>query len=155
MMEMPKLLDEHRKLKTLAGNWVGEEKIHPSPWDPRGGHATSRFQARVDLDGFFVVADYVQERGGQAVYRGHGVFGYDQGQKSYTMHWFDSMGGGAPAPVLGKWEGNRLRFEGSHPMGHSRYTYVFEGGDLYGFTIEGSQDGATWAPFIEGKYTRK
>jgi hypothetical protein len=155
MMEMPKLLDEHRRLKALAGNWAGEEKIYPSPWDPKGGTATSRFQARADLDGFFLIADYVQERGGQAGYRGHGVYGYDPQQKRYTMHWFDSMGSATTAPVLGTWEGSRLTFEGSHPMGHSRYIYVFEGENRYAFTIENSQDGRSWTTFIEGRFTRK
>ena len=140
MMDMPKLLDEHRRLKALAGTWAGEETIHPSPWDPKGGPASSRFQARVDLDGFFVVADYVQERGGRAVYRGHGVFGYDPDQKCYTMHWFDSRGCGAPEPVRGTWKGNRLDFEHSHPRGHTRYTYVFEPENRYAFSIENSQE---------------
>jgi len=155
MMEMPRPMDEHRKLKALAGNWIGEEKLYPSPWDAKGGEAASRFQARVDLDGFFVIADYVQERGGRAGYRGHGVFGYDPQQKRYTMHWFDSMGSGTPAPAPGKWEGSRLTFEGSHPMGRSRYTYDFEGESSYAFTIESSQDGKSWSKFLEGKYTRK
>ena len=155
MMEMPKLLDEHRKLKAFAGTWSGEEKIHPSPWDAKGGSATSRFQTRVDLDGFFVIADYVQERGGQPSYRGHGVFGYDPQKKCYTMHWFDSMGSGTPAPVAGKWEGSRLAFEGSHPMGHSRYIYQFEGENRIAFSIENSQDGRSWSPFLESQFTRK
>lgn len=155
MMEMPKLLDEHRKLKAFAGTWVGEEKIHPSPWDAKGGSATSRFQTRVDLDGFFVTADYVQERGGQASYRGHGVFGYDPQQKVYTMHWFDSMGSGTPARVAGNWEGSRLTFEGKNPMGHFRYIYQFEGESRIAFSIENSQDGKSWSPFLESKFTRK
>ena len=155
MMEMPKVLDEHKKLSAMAGNWAGEEKIHPSPWDPKGGGAAARFQTRLDLEGFFLIADYTQERGGQVSYRGHGVYGYDAQEKSYTMHWFDSMGGQTPAPAKGTWTGNRLVFEHVHPMGHSRYAYTFEGENRLGFTIENSQDGKTWAPFIEGKYTRK
>jgi len=54
------------------------------------------------------------------------------------MHWFDSMGSGTPAPVPGTREGSRLTFEGSHPMGHSRYIYVFEAENRYAFTIENS-----------------
>ena len=155
MMEMPHVLDEHRRLKALAGNWAGEEKIHPSPWDPKGGSATSRFQARADLDGFFLIADYVEERDGRVAYRGHGVYGYDPQQKCYTMHWFDSMGSGTPEPARGQWEGNRLTFENQNPMGHSRRIYVFEEENRYRFTIENSQDGRKWATFMEGKFTRK
>jgi hypothetical protein len=155
MMEMPHVLDEHRRLKALAGNWAGEEKIHPSPWDPKGGAAASRFQARADLDGFFLIADYVEERDGRVAYRGHGVYGYDPQQKCYTMHWFDSMGSGTPEPARGQWEGNRLTFENQNPMGHSRYVYDFEGENRYRFTIENSQDGRKWATFMEGLFTRK
>ena len=154
MMEMQKPQEAHRKLQALVGTWVGEEKLFPSPWDPKGGSALGRFQARVDLDGFFVICDYTEERGGQVTYRGHGVFGYDPQQKTYTMNWFDSIGPGSPAPARGKWEGNQLLFENSHPRGHSRYIYTFEGNDRYTFRLENSTDGKSWAPMMEGKYKR-
>ncbi len=154
-MEMPKPQEEHRKLQALAGNWVGEETIYPSPWDPKGGTATARVQSRLDLDGFFLITDYVEERGGRASYRGHGVFGWDPEEKCYTMHWFDSTGGVAPAPARGRWEGNRLSFEQRTPMGHSRYTYDLDGEGRYALRIENSQDGKQWTPFMEARYTRK
>ena len=154
-MEMQKLQEEHKKLQSLAGTWTGEEKLHPSPWDPKGGQATGRVQSRLDLDGFFLISDYVEERGGKVSYRGHGVFGYDPAEKAYIMYWFDSMGCSAPSPARGKWQGNRLVFEQRAPMGHSRYTYNFEGEGRYAFLMEHSEDGKKWAPFMEGKYTRK
>jgi hypothetical protein len=40
-------------------------------------------------------------------------------------------------------------------MGHSRYTYDLQGEGRYKFTIENSQDGQQWAPFMEAHYTRK
>jgi len=155
MMGMPAPVEQHRKLEALTGNWVGEEKMHPSPWDAKGGTALAKIQSRMDLDGFFVIADYVQERGGQVSYRGHGVFGFDPADQGYTMHWFDSMGSPCPAPAKGKWEGNRLAFNQTSPMGHSRYTYTFEAPGRYRFLMEASQDGKTWAPFLEGTYSRK
>jgi hypothetical protein len=155
MMQMSKPQEEHRKLQGLAGTWTGEEKIHPSPWDPKGGAATGRIQSRIDLDGFFLISDYVEERGGQTSYRGHGVFGYDTNERCYTMHWFDSMGSPCQSAARGKWEGNVLRFENKHPMGHSRYVYTFEGEGRYAFKIENSQDGKQWATFMEGRYTRR
>ncbi len=153
--EMPQVLDHHRKLQALAGNWTGDETIHPSPWDPKGGKATGSISSRIELDGFFLVSDYTEERGGQVSYRGHGIFGYDAQEKCYTMHWFDSMGSPCPTPARGRWEGNRLAFEQRNPMGHSRYTYTMEGEGRYRFLIENSQDGKAWKPFMEGTYTRK
>ena len=153
-MEMPKPTDHHRKLQALAGQWVGQEKMHPSPWDPKGGTVTSRTTSRLDVSGFFLTCDYVQERGGQPSYRGHGVFGWDPKLGRYTMHWFDMMGGHTAPPATGTWEGNTLCLQHESEMGHARYIYEFEGPDAYRFRLEHSQDGRNWAVFLEGRYTR-
>ncbi len=154
-MEMPKPQPQHEKLRELAGTWTGEETMFPSPWDPKGGKATGRIDARVGLDGFFVIGDYVQERDGHPSYRGHGIFGWDPGQKCYTMHWFDSMGSPCNEPMKGTWEGSRLVFQAKGPMGHGRITYDFEKGGRYRFTMENSQDGKQWTKFLESVWTRK
>ena len=153
-MQMPQVQDQHRKLKALAGTWAGDEKLHPSPWDPQGGTGLGKTVARVDLDGFFVISDYTQERGGKVTYRGHGVFGWDSTQKCYVMFWFDSMGGEFTTPSRGHWEGNTLRFESKNAMGHGRYIWEFESVDRHTFRMENSQDGKQWATFMEGKYSR-
>jgi len=153
-MEMPRPNQHHEKLTALAGTWTGEEKIHPSPWDPAGGGATGRIVSRMDLDGFFLVSDYVEERGGQVAYRGHGVFGYDPERTCYTMHWFDSIGSGVSEPARGQWEGNALVFKSRSPMGHARYTYTLEAEGRYTFRIDHSEDGERWVPFMEGTYKR-
>jgi len=69
-MQMPTVQEQHKKLARLAGKWKATEKMFPNAWDKEGGTATARVESRVDVDGFFVVTDYVQERGGQASYRG-------------------------------------------------------------------------------------
>jgi hypothetical protein len=152
---MPKPQEQHRKLASLAGNWVGEEKMHPSPWDPKGGSALGKVNSRIDLDGFFLVSDYTQERGGQISYRGHGVVGYDPAKGQYTMHWFDSVGSPVYEPSTGKWQGNVLAFQMQGPMGHHRYVYTVEGEGRYFFKLEHSQDGKAWGTFMEGRYSRK
>jgi len=154
-VQMPQVHDAHRKLEAMAGSWKGEETLSPSPWDPKGGTAVGRFISKLDLDGFALITDYVQERGGQTTYRGHGVFGWSEKDKAYTMHWFDSMGGDPSGPpALGTWAGNDLTFEHRTPMGLSRYVYHFEGDGRYTFRIDNSQDGKKWATFMEGKYMR-
>ena len=62
---------------------------HPSI---RSGAATGRVRNRLALDGFAVVQDYEQERDGGIHFRGHGVFRWDPEERSYTLHWFDSLG---------------------------------------------------------------
>ena len=152
---MPTAQEQHKKLQALAGTWVGEEKMYPSPWDAEGGTAVGKIVSRIDLDGFYLIEEYTQERGGQVSYRGHGVFGWDGQRNRYTMHWFDSMGMPTHEPALGTWEGNTLRFEMSGPMGHQRYIFTTEGPTRYAFKIEHSQDGKEWCAFMEGRYTKK
>src|SRR5262245_58446522 len=115
-MEMPKPSAAHQRLHVLVGEWSGEETLSPSPWGP-GGTATGRSTCRLDLDGFFVVQDYVEEKDGQVSYRGHGVFGYDAQSGEYAWYWVDSMGFVPAAPSRGSWEGDTLTFTSSSPHG--------------------------------------
>lgn len=153
-MDTPRPGEAHRKLEAMAGTWKGEERIHPSPGDPRGGPATAFSTGRMALDGFFMITDYVEERAGRVTYRGHGVYGWDPKGQCYTMHWFDSTGGGATAPVQGRWVGNELTFERNTSMGRTRYVYQFLAPTIYHFRIESSSGGGAWKPFMEGKYMR-
>ncbi len=154
-MEMPKAGENHRKLEALAGTWTGDETIMPSPWDPNGGPAKGVFENRLDLDGLFLINDYVETRNGKVTLRGHGVYGFDDNARCYTMYWFDSMGGGGHAILArGKWEGNTLTFEHKTPMAHTRY--IYEVGDgVFDFRIDNSKDGSEWTTFMDGHYVRK
>ena len=153
-MEMPKPDEHHERLKALVGEWTGEETLHPMPWQPDKVAVTSRISSRLDLDGFFLITDHQQTRDGRVSYRGHGIFGWDSRKQRYTMHWFDVMGVDPGPPSMGTWEGNKLCFQHQHHMGHSRYTYEFEGEGPYTFTLEVSQDGESWSPFLTGRYRR-
>lgn len=154
-MGMPTVQEQHKKLALFAGNWAGEEKMYPSPWDPEGGMALGKMVSKIDLDGFFLIQDYIQERGGQVSFRGHGILGWDGQIDKYTMHWFDSMGMPAHEPALGAWDGNTLRFEHTTPMGQQRYLFISEGPSRYSFKMENSQDGKSWTTFMEGHYNKK
>ena len=158
MQGMPKPGAEHQKLAALAGRWSGEEKLEPSPWDPKPSTATGHLETRVALGGFFVITEYRQERAGNTTYEGHGVYGYDPQERVYTMGWADSM-----TPVVGvakgRWEGNTLTFTNETPRspagGYGRYTYVFEGPERITFRLEHSQDGQDFQLFMEGRYRKR
>ena len=154
-MQMPKPTRFHKKLLDLVGTWTGDEVMHPMPWDPQGGKAKGSYKVRAALDGFGVIQDYVQKRGGKQSYVGHGVLGYDAQANCYLWHWSDSMGGVPNQVSKGTWTGKTLVFVASCEQGHSRYTYVFKKKDVLEFSIEMSQDGQDWAPFMNGTYTRK
>jgi hypothetical protein len=155
MQGMPQANEHHQKLHRLAGTWVGQETLYPSPWGP-GGQASGRYAVRVDIDGFFVIQDYVQERDGRASYRGHGIFGWDQRQQSYVWYWVDSMGEVPGAPARGQWVGDTLTFESDGAPGHrGRYSYQFLDDSSYRFAIQNSGDGGkTWSTFMEGVYRK-
>jgi hypothetical protein len=152
---MSKLAPEHARLHRFAGEWLGEGMVYPSSGDP-GGRASSHTIARVDLDGFFVVSDYVEEREGAVPYRGHGLYGWDEKGASYTMSWFDSMGSYPTLAARGQWNEatGELTFEQRTHQGYARYVYRFSGFDVYLFRIESSRDGREFRPFMEGKYKR-
>lgn len=153
-MEMPKPGDVHRKLEQLTGIWEGTEIMHPSPWTPERMEAQGRVENRKALDGFNVIQEYIQTMGDKVSYRGHGVFSWDMTSKSYTLHWWDSMG--TPCQVFtGGFEGDTLILNSRNPMGHSRTTFQLGKPDGYSFKMEFSQDGKEFVPFMEGSYTRK
>jgi hypothetical protein len=133
--------EQHRKLQALVGSWEGQETMSPSPWDPEGGTARSRVEARLELDGMYVIYDYVQERDGRVTYRGHGVYGWDDKRRAYTMYWFDSMGMDPGGPACGTWEGDTLTFQMATPMGQSRYIHTFRADGKYDFRGSGCGSG--------------
>jgi hypothetical protein len=152
--EMPKPNEHHAKLAALAGTWQGKETLFPSQWVPETRSAEARVTARMDVGGFFLITDYVEEREGKVNYRGHGVFGFCDQEGVYTMYWFDDVSPGSlVTPAKGRWEGDTLAFENESPMGKGRYVYTLTDGG-YTFRIETSRDGKTWSPMVEGRYTR-
>lgn len=152
-MTIPKVTEAHRRLERLVGAWSGEERLYPSPFDPLGGAATGRVRNRLVLDGFAVVQDYEQERDGGINFRGHGVFRWDPEERSYTLHWFDSLGL-PPSEFRGGFEGDVLTLVNAGPQGVTRA--VFElGQDSYTYRMQVSPDGTNWFPFMEGTYSRE
>lgn len=149
-MEMPKPSAGHLKLEAFAGTWEGREKLFPSPWDPAGGEATGRMRARVALDGFAVIVDYEQERGGEVNFRGHGVFTFDAKEEIYTLTWFDCMGS-PPEVFRGRFTGEVLELAHGGPGMHARLTYDLSEAGRLSKRMELSEDGSAWDRFLEGE----
>jgi hypothetical protein len=146
---------EHERLARLAGKWGGEEKMMPSATLPQGQQLMARIDARMAVDGLYLLVDYEQEHHGTVVYRGHGVLGWDTATGTYTQHWFDARGGHAGLPARGLWEGDTLRLtvEPTDKPGWRHLYVVGDGG--YRMRIETSSDGHAWAPFLDGKYRKR
>lgn len=148
-MEQPKPTEQHKRLATLSGKWVGEEKIQGSPHTTET-NATGTFDFRMDLGGLFAITDYVEMSGGKTLLAGHGVIGWDAKQKCYTLHWFDTFGSPPSVPGKGQWQGDALKFE---QEGSGNTIFELAGGGLV-FKVEMNVDGKGWSPIIEGKYRR-
>ena len=154
-MNMPQPSDAHRRLTKLAGRWSGEEKMFPSDWDPQGGIAQARTEARVALGEFAVLVDYEQERDGEVVYSGHGVWTveahHEEGE--CVLYWFDSIGTGLET-FRGGWDGDVLTVQSRNPMGHARLSHDLSAPGTLRTRMETSQDGEQWSSMFEGTYHR-
>lgn len=152
-MDMPKPSPEHLQLEKLAGSWEGEETMHPSQWDPKGGSATGRTTSRLALSGFALITDYEQERDGVVTYAGHGVYTFDPGEERYTLNWFDSMGS-PPEIFVGRFEDEILTVAHGGPGMHARLTHDLTDPENLLSKMEMSEDGATWNTLFDGSYRR-
>lgn len=126
----------------------------PSPWSPEKSECLGHLDARIDLDGLFVISDYRQDKDGKTTFRGHGVYGWDASKSRYSMYWFDSMSPGFITPAEGIWEGDTLTFTNHSPHGHGRYVYQWTGEDSYTFTMAHSADGEQWDVLMEARFCR-
>ncbi len=150
-MDKPTLDDAHRRLHRLAGQWGGEETVHPAPHDP-GGPATAFLNNRIALGGKAVIQEYEQYRDGRPTYSGHGVFWFDGAADDYAMTWYDSMLGTA-LEFRGGFEGDVLRLVHTLPQGgYIRGTFDCGLPGEYVFMMDFSTDGVTWTPTMEGAY---
>ena len=152
-MEMPEPAAGHRELEKIAGHWEGEETMYPSPWDPKGGTALGRLNARIALNGFALISDYEQERDGKRTFTGHGVFSYDPKTDTYTLVWVDCMG--APPEIFkGSFEEGVLKLAHGGPGMHVRLTYDVSEPDCLRRSLEVSEDGREWKRFLEARSKR-
>ena len=149
---MPRPTEEHKKLEWIAGDWRGEETMHPSPWAPEGGKAEGRSNCRLALNGFAVLCDYEQKKDGVSTFTGHGVFTYDSQRQCFVQHWFDCFGGAADV-LTGNFEGKILTMTGSNPRQHMRSTTDYSTSGRLIKKMEFSQDGQNWSTLFEGEYT--
>lgn len=154
MMEMPKPTVAHQKLERIAGNWTGEEKMLPSPWDPKGGTATAKITSQLALSGFVVTGDYQQIREGTCTFEGHSVWMYDPAQSAFLLYWWDSMGQ-LPNIFKGNFDGDTLTMTCVDHQGHSRLTWTYTSTTSMRSKMEMSQDGQRWMTLFEGSYTRQ
>jgi hypothetical protein len=148
-VQKPVLTEEHRKFEKLVGTWKGKE-ILSSP-HTKETSAEGTFAFRLALNGFFLVADYVEKSGPTDLLSGHGVIGWDAKAKQYTMHWFDTYGLPPHGPGRGQWQEGTLMFENG-TRGRTIFKLTRDG---FTFIVEMNTDGSGWKRAVEGDYRSK
>ncbi len=149
----PAPLEEHHRLAAFAGEWRGEETVYASRW-VEGGPAQVAVTARIDLNGFYLIQDARQTRGGKETFATHGVFTYDRESRLYKLFWHDSLGYYPPAPASGGWTDNRLTLLRGSLRGAARHIYEVLDDDSYSLKIQFSPDSEGWADVLTGVYRR-
>jgi Protein of unknown function (DUF1579) len=152
-LDAPSTLEEHRRLAVFAGEWNGEEVVHPSRWT-EGGPATSHVSARIALNGFYLIQDCVQTRAGKESFATHGVFTYDREDRTYKLFWHDSLGYYAPSPASGAWVNKSLILVRGSLRGNARHVYEVVDDNTYNMKIQFSPDAEGWADVLTGVYRR-
>ena len=152
-LDAPAPLDEHRKLAVFAGEWAGDEMVHPSRWTA-GGPAASKVVARIALNGFYLIQDSVQTRDGQESFASHGVFTYDRDDRTYKLFWHDSLGYYPPSPASGGWAGKSLILVRGSLRGNARHVYEVVDDNTYNMKIQFSPYAEGWNDVLTGIYKR-
>lgn len=152
-MAMPKPTAGHSRLELLAGQWQGDERMYPSPWDPQGGLAVGRTKNWLALNGFALISDYEQEREGVITFSGHGVYTFEPDTGVYTLHWFDCIGS-PPEVFSGRFDGDVLTMAHGGPGMHARLTYDLTEARILVSNMEMSSDGVEWKTLFDGRYER-
>jgi hypothetical protein len=145
--------DEHRRLAAFAGEWHGEETVYASRWVD-GGDAEAQVSARMDLNGFYLIQDTRQTRGGKESFATHAVFTYDREDRLYKLFWHDSLGYFAPSPASGGWSGNSLVLVRGSLRGNARHVYEVIDDNSYAMKIQYSPDAEGWSDVLTGVYRR-
>lgn len=84
---------QHHFLAQSAGTWEGRCTSLMSPEGPEV-HSTTTMNATLLMDGRFLQVTTEGEMPGMGLYKGMGVYGFDNVTRQFTSVWFDNMGTG-------------------------------------------------------------
>jgi hypothetical protein len=152
---VPKPGPEHKKLDILAGSWVLEGDVKPSPMGP-GGKITENEKCEWMEGAFFLVChvDFKSANSGSG--SGLSVIGYSTSDKAYTYREFNSWGEFEDS--RGTLDGDTWTWTSDEKMGDAvmkgRFTMKFTSPAGYTFSFEMSPDGAKWTTAVDGKATK-
>ncbi|HEY4933191.1 MAG TPA: DUF1579 family protein [Terriglobales bacterium] len=154
-MPMPKPAPELSKLDYLAGDWISDGDMKPSPMGP-GGKMSSVDHVQW-MEGNFFLVMHSKFKGAMGDGTALAVMGYDPDKKVFTYNEYNSMG--QINHSEGTVSGDTWSWTSDENMGgqtlKGRYTMKVLSPTSYTFKYEMSQDGTTWTTAMDGKSTKK
>jgi hypothetical protein len=154
-MPTPKPAPEVSKLDYLAGDWITDGDLKPSPMGP-GGKMSSNDHVQW-MDGKFFVVMHSKFKGAMGDGTAMAVMGYDPEKKVYTYNEYNSMG--QVNHSEGTITGDTWNWTSNENMGgqtfKGRYTMNVLSPTAYTFKYELSKDGTEWTTVMDGKATKK
>jgi hypothetical protein len=157
---MPKPSPEIQKvLQQMAGRFKVSGKILDESWAPGGDTGTGTELVKKGPGGFTAVSDAQMTFKKMGPMTGHGLMWWDDGKKAYQGMWCDSWGPTCQASGDGKWDGDKLVFEGQMAMGPQnvtmRQTYSNISAKGYDWSMEVSDGKGNWKPEMSLRYDKE
>ncbi len=156
---MPGPSPEIQKLtKLFVGKWKTSGKILDENWAPGGASGTGMDTVRSGPAGFTIITDSKMDFGKMGPFAGHGVIFWDAAKAAYSGYWCDSWNPICDSIGLGKWQGDKLVFEGEMQAGPQkmpfRQTYSNFTANGYDWLMESGDGKGNWKPAMQLKYER-
>lgn len=142
----------------LIGRWRVSGKILDQQWAPGGAEGSGTDIVRRGPNGFSVISDSQMDFGKMGPLTGHGVMFWDPKRQGYSGFWCDSWTPICDSTGIGKWEGDKLVFNGEMEVeGQTvplRQTYSNFTKSSFDWYMESGDGKGGWKPAMSLKYTR-
>jgi len=149
---------EMQKLQFLLGEWRTAETFEPSEFAPKGGtgHGQARFHWGAEKK--FLLENYQSRNTVAGHFAGHAILWYDPKTKAYRSFWCDGMMGCEDSFGSGRFDGDKLIFEGEHEFQgkkmKGRLTIYDIKPDSFGWMEEVSVEGGPMKKTMSLQHTR-
>ncbi len=157
---MPKPSPEIQKLgKAFNGRWKVTGKILDEMWAKGGDEGSGMEMIRKGPGGFTSITEAKMIFKKMGPMSGHGVMWYDESKKAYEGFWCDSWAATCMPSGDGKWDGDKLVFEGNMAMGPQtvpvRQTYSNFTPNGFDWLMEAGDGKGNWKPEMSLKYEKE
>jgi hypothetical protein len=157
---MPKPSPEVEKaIKQLTGKYKVTGKILDESWVKGGDEGSGTETGRKGPGGFSVISDAQMKFKKMGPMTGHGLLWWDDSKKAFQSLWCDSWGPTCQPGGEGKWDGDKLVFQGEMMMGpvpmQVRQAYSNFSANGFDWTMDAGDGKGNWKPQMALKYEKE